>query len=295
MAWVTVDALGRHWEPARVDATLHPARSLVTVATTNVVALTLELPPEPAPFDPDRPIAVELDGARLEAGRLRSDRSWRAEFHRDPGEASWRLGPLPADGLRKRHGLQGPIDDAFLGLFLFVRPTGTPLNPIVGSWASNELARAVGEWRRHYRGDVRIKSDTEVTDADFAAHHVVLWGDPASNAVLGRMADRLPIRWDATGVHRPGRDYGNTSSNHAPILIYPNPLNPRRYVVVNSGFTFREYDYLNNARQTPKLPDWAIVDLSRPPNSRHPGAIVDAGFFGERWEWQAPPTLPLPP
>ncbi len=74
------------------------------------------------------------------------------------------------------------------------------------------------------------------------------------------------------------------SSQHAPILIYPNPLNPERYVVLNSSFTFREYDYLNNARQTPKLPDWAIVDLRTPPNSRWPGKIAAADFFDEAWQ-----------
>ncbi len=61
-------------------------------------------------------------------------------------------------------------------------------------------------------------------------------------------------------------------------MIYPNPLNPERYLVLNSGFTYREYDYLNNARQVPKLPDWAIVDLSEPPGSQRPGRVVDAGF-----------------
>ena len=30
------------------------------------------------------------------------------------------------------------------------------------------------------------------------------------------------------------------AAHHVPILIYPNPLNPQRYVVLNSGFTFRE-------------------------------------------------------
>jgi hypothetical protein len=71
-------------------------------------------------------------------------------------------------------------------------------------------------------------------------------------------------------------------------MIYPNPLNPKRYVVLNSGFTFREYDYLNNARQTPKLPDFAVVDVDRPASSRTPGRIVAAGFFGERWELTVP-------
>jgi hypothetical protein len=53
---------------------------------------------------------------------------------------------------------------------------------------------------------------------------------------------------------------------------------------VNSGFTFREYDYLNNARQVPKIPDWAIVDTTTPADDRYPGKIVTAGFFGEKWE-----------
>ena len=67
-------------------------------------------------------------------------------------------------------------------------------------------------------------------------------------------------------------------------MIYPNPLNPEKYVVLNSGFTFREYDYLNNARQIPKLPDWAILDVKQPRTSRRPAGIADAAFFGERWE-----------
>ncbi len=56
------------------------------------------------------------------------------------------------------------------------------------------------------------------------------------------------------------------AATHAPILIFPNPLNPKKYVVLNSGFTFREADYLSNARQTPKLPDYAIVDITTPPD-----------------------------
>jgi hypothetical protein len=69
-------------------------------------------------------------------------------------------------------------------------------------------------------------------------------------------------------------------------MIFPNPLNPSKYIVINSGFTYREYDYLNNARQVPKLPDWAILDLSIPASPRWPAGIAEAGFFGERWEWK---------
>lgn len=281
MAWVTVDALGEHWEPARVEGALGEDNR-VRLTTGNVTALTLKMPPGTCPLDPLKDIVIELDDAKLIAPRPESDRSWTASFHRT--DAGWQAGPLPEGGLRKRHGLQGPIDDAFMDSFLFVRPTGQPLNATVGAWVTNEFNHAVEHWRRHYRGDARIKDDTAITDDDLANHHLVLWGDPQSNALLAKVASKLGLRWDATGVHTP--DAGYPADKFVPVLVYPNPLNPARYVVVNSSFTFREYDYLNNARQTPKLPDWAIIDLTKPATSRAPGGIARAGFFGERWEWK---------
>ena len=132
-----------------------------------------------------------------------------------------------------------------------------------------------------------MKNDTEITADDIASNNLVLWGDPSSNKLLARIASQLPIRWDAQGIHTPQADYPR--DRYVPVLIYPNPLNRKRYVVLNSGFTFREYDYLNNARQVPKLPDWAIVDITVPVSSRAPGGIANAGFFGEQWEFVAPP------
>jgi hypothetical protein len=57
--------------------------------------------------------------------------------------------------------------------------------------------------------------------------------------------------------------------------------------------TFREYDYLNNARQVPKLPDWAVIDLRQAPDARWPGRIADADFFDEHWQTKPDrPALP---
>jgi hypothetical protein len=77
------------------------------------------------------------------------------------------------------------------------------------------------------------------------------------------------------------------ASSHVPVLIYPNPLNPNRYLVLNSGPTQREVDYLNNARQVPRLPDYAIVDTTTPPDEKTVGKIVAAGFFDESWSLRA--------
>ncbi len=284
MAWVTVDALTEHWEPGRVTAQLPDGDRLLRVEADGVEALTLEFGPGEAPFPVHQPVRVAFAGTNntviLESTRPGTDRSWKASFHRKNGV--WRTGPDLTAGLRKRHGLQGPIDDAFMDSFMMVLPTGTPLNTAAGTWVKSESTRAIEHWRRHYRGDARQKSDKDVSEADIRDHNLVLWGDPSSNQLLAKLASSLPIRWGKDRIVVGGQSFA--TDTHVPILVFPNPWNPTRYVVLNSGFTFRDYDYLNNARQTPKLPDWAIIDLRQAPNARTPGGISAAGFFGERWE-----------
>ena len=180
-------------------------------------------------------------------------------------------------------GLSGPIDDAFMEPFVFVRPTGKPLNAAVGRWSAQELAHAIKMWRDIFRADVPVKDDTAITADDLANKHLILWGDPSSNAVLAKMAAQLPVKWNAQQLVFRGQTYD--AAHHAPVLIFPNPLSTQqRYVVLNSGIDFRDDAYGSNALQTPKLPDYAIVDLRTPPDKRWPGKIVDAGFFDEAWK-----------
>jgi dienelactone hydrolase len=285
MLWLTVDGLEEHWEQARVEAGLDRSKNSVTAKTRNVSALTFAMPPGLCPFDPTRPTRVTLDGQKIGGPPVMSDRSWTAHF-RKQGKKWAAVESIEDGALRKRHGLQGPIDDAFMDSFIMVQPTGQPMNEKVGAWARAEMNHAIDHWRRQFRGEARVKNDADITDEDMASNNLVVWGDPSSNTLLAKIAGNLPVRWDERGIHTPEANY--PADRYVPVLIYPNPLNPKRYVVLDSGFTFREYDYLNNARQVPKLPDWAIVDITVPMTSRAPGGIADAGFFGEQWEFKAP-------
>lgn len=288
MKWVTVDALGEHWEKGSVRASIqpNPLNAEVVLDLANIDALTLAIPPGHVSFSTDLPVTVRInEGGKeqlVEAPKAGSDRSWQVSLNKQG--KNWKVGSLPNDGLRKRHGLQGPIDDAFLDSFVFVRPTGKSSHEAIEKWTQSELSHAIVHWRQQFRGQAPVKDDTAITDADMANSNLVLWGDPTSNAVLKTIADKLPIRWADTEIVVGDRKF--SAEHHAPIAIYPNPLNPNRYVVLNSSFTYREYDYLNNARQVPKLPDWAIVDVRTPPNPRYPGKIVDADFFDERWKFK---------
>jgi hypothetical protein len=282
---ITIDGLQEHWEKATIE--IEPTGEGVEVKTGNVSAFSLAFESGGAIGEAlsDNPKII-IDTQILDGPPVPSDFSWSVHCRKEGDQ--WKVVDKVDDGeLRKRYGLQGPIDDAFMDSFLMVRPTGKPMNDKVGAWASAEMKHAIEHWRKQFRGEARVKDDNAVSADDIAAHNLVLWGDPSSNEILTKIASKLPIRWDDKGIHV--GDKTHDGAHHVPVLIYPNPLNPKRYVVLNSGFTFREYDYLNNARQVPKLPDWAVIDVNVPPSPRALGKVVDAAFFGERWELK-PPT-----
>jgi dienelactone hydrolase len=289
--WLTIDRLERHWERARVDAEV--MLTDFKLKTMNVVGLTISLPP--GSYLPTYRVVphVTIDEEKQEVGLPTTDGSVLVHFQKVDGK--WkRVDSAHQAALEKRHGLQGPIDDAFMDSFVNVKPTGKPMNAKSGEWVEKEMAHAVDHWRKQFRGDAPVKNDTEITEDDIRNSNLVLWGDPSSNKLLAKIADKLPVKWGNKMVIDENRkwelqyvDLGGKaypSDTHVPVLIYPNPLNPKKYVVLNSGFTFREYDQLNNARQVPKLPDYAVIDITTPPNSRFPGKVVRAGFFGEKWE-----------
>jgi dienelactone hydrolase len=285
MDWVEIDGLTEHWAEASVDADISSTddQSVVTVDTKNVTDLTFSFPPGWCPFDVAKPVQLAIDNQELDAPQAFTDRSWQCKLHRDD-QNQWKIGAreVGKDELRKRPGLQGPIDDAFMDSFIIVRPTGKSSRMEINHWVQSEMDRAIHQWRSQFRGEARVKDDTAVTDDDIASSNLILWGDEQSNALIKRINDKLPIHWQDDNVVAGQEKY--PAAERVPILIYPNPLNHNLYVVLNSGFTFREADYSSNARQVPRLPDWAIIDIRTPPDATQPGKIEAAGFFGEQWE-----------
>ncbi len=192
-------------------------------------------------------------------------------------KGAWRADPLPA-GLRKAHGLQGPIDDAFTEGFLCVRGTGRPWHDATRKFADARLAQFQADWSKHFRGTLPIKNDADVTKDDIARKHLVLFGDPSSNSQLSKALEGLPLSWTKETITFAGKQHA--AREHVPMLVYPNPLNPRRYVVLNTGHTFPSDDYAKtNALLFPRLGDYAILRIDA-----KNGEPVVAGLFNEQWQ-----------
>jgi hypothetical protein len=119
-------------------------------------------------------------------------------------------------------------------------------------------------------------------------YHVVLFGDPGSNKLMAKVAGKLPVKWTRQTITLGGRNFA--SADNIPALIYPNPLNPAKYVVLNSGLTVEDRDYQASDYLTPRLGDFAIIKIRDAPGMPEP---VVAGVFDE--SWRLPKEIPLVP
>lgn len=275
--WIEADGLNEHWQDARIDASQADGR--VTLQTKNVSRLRITLPAELC-----REVAI--DGQTLSIAPL--DRTAQA-LTLQRRDARWSVvKPTAATDFqrRKQPGLQGPIDDAFVEPFLVVTPTRPAAHPQVERWVQFELDHLRDRWRSLFRAVLPEKPADAVTTEDLARCHLILWGDPHSNPWIERLvqqpAGTFPLVWNQTELR-----LGKTTLQadlHLPLLIYPSPFQAGRYVVLNSGPTFREDHDRTNSLQNPKLPDWALLRIDQPPTGSAAGTVLAADFFDESWQ-----------
>lgn len=250
--WLTIDRLTRHNSDALVTATFQEVS--LHVDTTNIDALTLRLAEVPAPKGASA--TVVIDGQEAFSG------PFGAEIHFSKPNGQWQQGQWTSDGLAKRHGLQGPIGDAFNSRFLAVYGEG-----------DRELAIAELDAIRNPPGPLDIHADfpmkpaAKLTSADVESANLILFGSPESNPVLKRIAPSLPPALLQDGS----------------IFIYPNPENRNRYVVVWNAKLLSAADPVLRAgwiMPLNLLPDYVEVK---------DGKILSGGHFGNEWRTNSAP------
>ncbi len=267
--WLTALGLEQHWTDSRIDATASGKNMTLTTLNINRLRVTWPQLQNGSVITVDGKAVTFPQVSPTGAELVKKNNVWQAAQAGDD------------NGLRKRPGQQGPIDDIFNRPFLVVKPTGVSSNEQFQRWSLFEANHFPERWATVMRGDLRIKNDTEVTEDDIKNYHLVLWGDAASNKIIAKIIGQLPIKWDEKHIQLGGKTYA--TSDHALAMIYPNPLQANRYIVLNSALTWRENNDRNNSLQNPKLGDWAIIGLDTPPNNEAPGRIVATDFFDEHW------------
>lgn len=285
--WLQITGLGRHYERTVFDAALGDEGLLLVRETTNITRFAIA-PEAWASVNPPTRRGIRIHDQTIDLGHAPGP----IEFERrGEGWAIVGAGSASSPEVRKRPGVQGPIDDAFMSAFLCVRGTGTPWNPAVADYAAASLRRFADEWSRYWRAELPIKDDRDVTANDARQHHLALFGDPGNNSWIARALPTLRrsgLEWSSRRVTLGEHD--GDAANHTPALIQPSPFEGAagRYVVINSGHTCHHPDIGRiNYLIYPRLGDWALLRVGGtvPADPRDPldESVVAVGFCDEAW------------
>lgn len=307
--WIRTDRLRVQNEWSRLAAKAEG--DVVHVEAENVAAYTLL--PDDSPLDFQQPLTVYTNGLLTYQGTPNGPLSIEARYDDRYRVVGWaQSAPPAADApVRKRHGLQGPLNDAYLSRFVVTYGTAGTLEDTARnrrdalrfcaewnnwmvchwSWGRPPRSRRTNWFEPPYPfkpGDLIPEDqplllpikDTEITDEQIANANLVLYGDPRTHRLIARIRDRLPLALTDSGVSMGSRSYAGPSVNYT--FICPNPLNPAHYVVVSRGYLSSRIDpYKDSVGATGKdlealpffWPDYVIWD-----GDRLPGRTVQSPF-----------------
>jgi len=260
--WVRIIETVRWGEPARVRARLNNDKTGLAVTASNVATLRLDLSEHLVGKQPS--LVVRINGTEHKVTK--------------PGVQTFEIVKLNRVGpLRKTGRFCGPAKEVYNRRFLMVFGVDPNDKKDVERFRT-DYRRAAGEWYRFAKGMPRIQIDAKLTAADVAGANLILYGTPANNAKLKEIAGKLPIKITDRGFEFQGKKYSNT--DHGLVMIYPNPLNPKRYVMIRSGLPYGER--LSTNHKFDLLPDFVIfkegVDYDDTDRA------VVAGFFDRNWQ-----------
>ena len=276
VGWLKITGLESHWKASRIRGRIENDGSLV-IQSNGITRFEVDFRESGWPKT-DQRIKAMIDGQLLLLDDWSDESGIQCEFAKTDG---WKVVETIDTGLRKRPGMHGPIDDAFCSKFLFVAPSRPALHGETQRWIDREFSYAKDRWRRLMRGDVNVVLDTDVTEQHIKDNHLICFGDYHSNQYLRKIADQLPIHWTKDVLQAGSRQFDSTTC--VPVFCYPNPRNPNRYIVVNSGMTYREFSNVSNSRQIPMLPDWSILGVTGNDDGIFAGPVIAQGFFDESW------------
>jgi hypothetical protein len=266
--WVSIDRIAEFGFPARVEAAVGDGRK-VTLKTTNVASLSLDTARLVKELGGD--VTVEVDGNAVKP--VPSDR---------PGWQTVELAAPEDARFAKNARVAGPFRELFDGPFMIV--VGTGGLPEDGRRAAMNAAACAEDWYEFAQGRPRMKLDTEVTPEDVERYNLFLFGTTRSNRVLGRIGADLPVRPDADFI-KVG-DEKLPSEGLGLLAIYPNPLNPERYVAVESGVQWGgalegAKRWLTHNHRWDWIGDFVVYTNEIEDDGTN--KYVVAGYFDENW------------
>ncbi len=272
--WVTIQRLINYADEARVDVRVVNGTT-IEVETDNVGALALDL--AGGQVAAGKPVQIVLNGR---AQTIPYAQNLRLE-----------LEPVEAE-IVKNSEIGGPIGDWLFHKSVIVY--GTEAGSEVEN-AYRQLAEEVSKGRPLKEGTQRwsyvydretfwpVKADSEISDEDIQDCNLILLGGPGANSVTSRLADRLPVRFDANGLQIASVHVEGLGASV--VFAYPNPINPARYVVVAGSAAPGSVPAIAPSRLTDLKADMLILA------GENRQLLPSALHFDAEWRLQTPRKL----
>ncbi len=270
--WVAIDGLLRQAELGKVKARIIK-KNVIEVKTENVSSLHLDLNDELV--DTKRALTVIFNGKKK-------------KFRPPLGRVA--LGEPVSGGLMKKPGLSGPIEDAYFERFLYVYGTA-------GREAEIALNKAEALKLCQWKNSVTeppylslVRADGEITDEDIKNANLILIGTFRSNLITKKLVGMLPVQINEDAIVVGEKEF--TGENLGIKMIYPNPLNPEKYVVIytsSSREAMKDIDKVAGSDGPASLwrgdPEgWDIVVFDDRAKRDVGKQFVFMGDFDRRWQ-----------
>lgn len=277
--WVSIDEIENIPGMAKIHAKIGEKNN-ISVTVENVLQYSLLL--NEHLLNTEKPLVIENNGVKSFEGMLPSSGKVTLKAMADNPDEVRKYLPVTelTTELVKTHDLCGPIIDAYSNRFIYIYGTsGTPKDTEVNR---REAYQDALDWRTWANGNSIIKSDREVTPEDIEKFNLILFGSPETNALIATMNDNLPIRIEKNGVKVGDLEY--RGKDIGVKFIYPNPLNPRKYVLINAGVTSKSVDKIHRLGDPlyDPLPDYIVFRKRDVNYDRH--FFLKAGFFDRNWK-----------
>lgn len=257
--WVEITNISAWNMLAHIEAEVLTG-NVIEVSASNITAFKLNL--AEAPVDITSQLTVICNGQEV--------------FKKAPEQSVIEiiLDSTPTGRLVKRKGLEGPVYDALKSKNVIVYGANTDDSEYRNILqCTADFAVFWTDW-----GDIETQSlaDYEVNDEIIANYNLILLGNADNNSILGKINDQLPVRFTNNGVSVVDEEH---TGDLGFVLVYPNPLNTEKYVVVLGGNT--EDMLVKASTMYRNMPDCVV--FSPETDFLKPETFITYGYFDENW------------
>jgi len=269
--WVEIIRQEKPFFESRIEAKVSGPR--IEVSTRNVGEFALYLSQDLLPY---RNVRLVVDGEEIDYQLRESEK-----VHFRKGDKGFRLGESKHRRLAKSPELYGPIKQAYFSPFVLVY--GTIGDSLATETTLHQARLEATRWWRRANGLAEILPDSEVTSETMEKYNLILFGGPEENSVTAKLNRKLPIRIEDHEIVLGKKKIDGKGT--AAKFIYPNPLNPERFICVHEGVGLdglKLSTFFTALYSGAGLPDFMIFDEKV--RLKGWGGVICAGFFDADWQ-----------